>query len=289
LRKESTVDWRKGLEDQQTENIADPFRDLLSELDHARRMGLVHLLAVGFYEGWRPTRAQVANLVAREAGRLTEEEYLSLLRARPARDERPRLSIEGLQLVQEVGKTRPIETPRSADASLANQAGPIPLRMLPFTVACGQVMASVEFVARGLSSGEWVRRGNGRYRLVSLHYQLIPAAPQSDGPNEPTIYTASITCLQDITAPSESTDGQTVEHTVGQGRVVGLRGPWPVSPAMRHLRFLIYPQSKLVEPSHHPAGALWVDLRKGQARWLQTVGRRLARTGPESIQEGSSR
>lgn len=284
----STVDRATGDENQRTENIADPFRDLLSELADGPRMGLVHQLAVGYYEGWRPTRTQVANLVARETGRMTEDEYLSLLRPHPSHHQLPQLSVKGLQLVPGAGKSPSAqETP---DAGRATRVGPIPSRTHAFTVVCGQVMASYEFVARGLSSGGWVHRGNAMYRLISLHYELVPTAARGVGPREPPNFTAQITCVQDIPARSESTDGQTMVHAVSLGRVFGVRGPWPVSPAVRHLRFLIYPQASVpFEPSHHPAGALWVDLRTGQAHWRHIADRHTARSGPESIQEESSR
>jgi len=57
-------------------NIADPYRDLLAALGDAQRRGMVHRLSVGFYEGWSPTRAEVARLVDLELGRMTEDEYL---------------------------------------------------------------------------------------------------------------------------------------------------------------------------------------------------------------------
>jgi hypothetical protein len=65
-----------GHGDGRTRNIADPFQDLLSELDDGPRSGTTQRLATGYYEGWRPTRTQLANLIAREAGRMTEAEYL---------------------------------------------------------------------------------------------------------------------------------------------------------------------------------------------------------------------
>ena len=115
------------------------------------------------------------------------------------------------------------------------------------------------------------------HRMVSLHYELIPLAARAAGPREPPNFTAPITCVPDIPVRSESTDGQTVVHAASLGRVFGVRGPWPVAPVARHLRFLIYPQASVpFEPSHHPAGALWVDLRTGQAHWRQIADRRAA-------------
>lgn len=58
-------------------SIADPYRDLLMNLDDGRRRGLVLRLAVGYYEGWRPTHTEMANLIAVETGLMTEEQYFA--------------------------------------------------------------------------------------------------------------------------------------------------------------------------------------------------------------------
>jgi hypothetical protein len=52
-----------------TPNIADRFADLLAPLSARRRRGLIARLSVGYYEGWRPSRAEVAELVAQELRR----------------------------------------------------------------------------------------------------------------------------------------------------------------------------------------------------------------------------
>ena len=52
-----------------TPNIADRFADLLAPLRARRRRGLIARLSVGYYEGWRPSRAEVAELVAQELRR----------------------------------------------------------------------------------------------------------------------------------------------------------------------------------------------------------------------------
>jgi hypothetical protein len=52
-----------------TPNIADRFADLLEPLSTRRRRGLIARLSVGYYEGWRPSRAEVAELVAQELRR----------------------------------------------------------------------------------------------------------------------------------------------------------------------------------------------------------------------------
>lgn len=52
-----------------TPSIADNFADLLAPLSNRRRRGLIARLSVGYYEGWRPTRAEVTELVAEELRR----------------------------------------------------------------------------------------------------------------------------------------------------------------------------------------------------------------------------
>ena len=52
-----------------TPSIADRFDDLLAPLSARRRRGLIARLSVGYYEGWRPSRAEVAELVAQELRR----------------------------------------------------------------------------------------------------------------------------------------------------------------------------------------------------------------------------
>ena len=106
-------------------------------------------------------------------------------------------------------------------------------------------MASVEFIARGLSSGGWVHRGNAMYRLVSLHYELIPAAASGAGPRESVALHGRDHLRAGHPCTLPATDGQSVSHATGLGRVFGVRGPWPVSPVVRHLRFLIYQQASV--------------------------------------------
>lgn len=53
--------------------IADDYADLLRYLSPAQRRGMISRLTVGYYEDWRPSRAEVADLVAVELGVLTWE------------------------------------------------------------------------------------------------------------------------------------------------------------------------------------------------------------------------
>lgn len=282
-------------EERHIRNVADPFHDLLSVLEDGPRRGFVQRLATGYYEGWRPTRAQVANLVAREMGRITEDEYLALLCV-PNSQQEPRqgppIDPSRLALQEERSGTGYTEVPYAARAAGGSRAQANPLRMQAFTVACGELAARSDFVARGLSSGGWVQRGNRMYRLVSLHYELIPRQAVHDGSKRPVIFTAPITCMPDTPAPREPSDGRSVAHTMGSGRVIGVRGAWPVSPGVRQLKFLIYQQEPPDhEPDRQPAGALWVDLKKGEAHWRQVSDRRTSRNSAKqaSVLGGSTK
>ena len=63
-------------------SIADHYRDLLELLNNRKRLGMVARLSVGFYEGWRPKRAEVADLIAVEVGILTADEAYERIRQR---------------------------------------------------------------------------------------------------------------------------------------------------------------------------------------------------------------
>ena len=49
-----------------TPNIADRYADLIAPLSPRRRRGLIALLAQGYFDGWRPSRDEVAALIAQE-------------------------------------------------------------------------------------------------------------------------------------------------------------------------------------------------------------------------------
>jgi hypothetical protein len=53
----------------QTPSIADFYADLLVPLTERQRKGLIARLSVGYFEGWRPTRQEMAQLVAHELRR----------------------------------------------------------------------------------------------------------------------------------------------------------------------------------------------------------------------------
>src|SRR6478672_5767307 len=57
-------------------NIADQYSDLLQALPPSRRAGLIIELAVGYYENWRPTRMEVADMIAVELGELALHRFI---------------------------------------------------------------------------------------------------------------------------------------------------------------------------------------------------------------------
>ena len=65
-------------------NITDGYIDLLRYLRPAQRRGLTARLANGYYEGWRPSREELADLIAVELGLLTWAESVERGQARRA-------------------------------------------------------------------------------------------------------------------------------------------------------------------------------------------------------------
>ena len=59
-----------------TPTIADNYADLLRPLNSQQRRAMILRLTFGFYEGWRPSRNEMADLVAVELGTLSTEEAL---------------------------------------------------------------------------------------------------------------------------------------------------------------------------------------------------------------------
>ena len=49
-------------------NIADRYAEVLEALGSRQRLGVIAALSVGFYDGWRPTRQELATYVAAEFG-----------------------------------------------------------------------------------------------------------------------------------------------------------------------------------------------------------------------------
>lgn len=60
---------RRRAADEPPPTIADRFADLLAPLGPRARQALVARLARGYYEGWRPDRAEIAAIVEQERRR----------------------------------------------------------------------------------------------------------------------------------------------------------------------------------------------------------------------------
>jgi len=282
-----------GADRARPESIADPYDDLLATLDDGRRRGLVHRLSVGYYEGWRPSRDEVANIVARETGLISESEYLAGARSPViAPDPRPRSDPQrstarsnGSAPTVGQGPARPAQPTPPAGGD--HRRAPAIERALPrpdiqeFTADCGELLPGLRFVVRGLSRGDWVLRAEHRCRLITLDYELVPIsgtrrASAIDGVDLSPRFTAPIIVVPDSsTAPLTAEEVSNLVHQDAAGRITGSRGPWPVAAGTQELRFLIYPE---VAPGRRrglrPAGRLRVDIRAGQAHWHTVRGGR---------------
>jgi hypothetical protein len=59
-----------------TPTIADNYADLLRPLNNQQRRAMILRLTFGYYDGWRPSRREMADLVAIELGTLSTEEAM---------------------------------------------------------------------------------------------------------------------------------------------------------------------------------------------------------------------
>ena len=66
IRTDATTVSKRSLS--RTPTIADQYSGLLDDLTPGQRRGLIAKLSVGYYEGWRPTRAQLARHIQDEFG-----------------------------------------------------------------------------------------------------------------------------------------------------------------------------------------------------------------------------
>lgn len=72
--------------------IADKHSDLLQLLDHHHRQAIVVRLTVGYYDGWRPTRSEVADMVAVALQVMSIEESMQRQRVRTAGGHLPNIA-----------------------------------------------------------------------------------------------------------------------------------------------------------------------------------------------------
>ena len=106
--------------------IADRFADLLRPLSEAQRRGLIARLSVGYYEGWRPSRAEIADLVALELGLLTVDECLQRERLRKAGSEPVEITESALS-THRATKRPAATTRRHTTASTVDRAWRCPI------------------------------------------------------------------------------------------------------------------------------------------------------------------
>jgi hypothetical protein len=78
----SHIEILPGRDRAEPSNIADHYRDLLALVSKRKRLGIIAQLSVGFYEGWRPSRAEVADLIALDLGLMTVDEAHERVRKR---------------------------------------------------------------------------------------------------------------------------------------------------------------------------------------------------------------
>ncbi len=251
----------------QPASIADPFWDLLAQLDYGRRQGLVRRLAVGYYDDWRPSRAEVALLVDFELGRLTEAEYLAAAPRPAVVSPAPEMPPAPAQLDAVPMVTRPASTSRGKAGRLPGK----PTRIATLSVDCGDVVPPFRLIVRGLTTNGWTVRSGQRYRLMTLHYVLLPPIGMAGRRGQsitPILYTAVITYVPDVTAPWADSDGRHRQHSVGAGHIVGSRGPWPLPDHVRAVDFLFNRQQPVgAAPAALPAGVLRVDIAQSTATW----------------------
>ena len=221
-------------------SIADAYQDLLAPLEEAHRRSLIVQLAQGYYEGWRPTRRQLAAVIAEDN------------RDRAMDDDAPAIT----PAVIGHGKTDP-------------------LVLAAFEVDCGELAPGYQFLARSLSNAGMVKRGTELCRLAFLNYELRPMASAAEHPPFPMIFTAPITCCPDQSATWADGDGQGRHHTVTRGRVIARRGPWPIPATVQRIRFMINRQIEIGDDpaGRTAAGVLLVDIGSGRAAWRAVPGR----------------
>jgi hypothetical protein len=78
-----------------TPNIADRFADLLEPLDDRKRRGMISWIAIRFYDGWRPSRDEIADLVAVELGTLSLTDCIERQRNRRHRQNQQQRAQDG--------------------------------------------------------------------------------------------------------------------------------------------------------------------------------------------------
>jgi hypothetical protein len=84
--------------DRRRPTIADQYSDLLGLLSTRQRRAIVVRLSVGYYDGWRPSRSEIADLVAVELNLMTADECLQRQRLRNTGRRPPSITDKLLQV-----------------------------------------------------------------------------------------------------------------------------------------------------------------------------------------------
>ena len=253
-------------------SIADAYQDLLAPLDEGYRRSLIGRLAQGFYEGWTPTRPELAVLIAEDTGRLGANHGLETRSAQ--------VTGPGASTATSID-SRPPPSPATAVTRPGHAKGSsgegetftrhnraAPAVIASFEVDCGELSPRYRFIARSLGTAGMVKRGSDLCRLVFLNYELRPLIDRDEWPSIPMLFDAPIICSPDHLVPVADGDGQDQHHKVAGSRVIARRGPWPLSGRVKLVRFRISQQTPPGRPPDPtPAGTLIVDLSGKRAVW----------------------
>jgi len=250
-------------------NIADQYRDLLGQLDENRRRGVVQQLADGYYQGWRPSRAELAKLISRGAGGDGPiQPSVHPVAAQPRR--RETTAGASAQKHQRPSSVRP----KIQSGGPAHSAPALPV-LASFSVDCGELVQHFRFVATSLTHDDTTVRDRTLCRIIWLNYELIPL-PSMPGGHQiaapPVIFSGPILCLSDTRAQNHQ-DGRRRQHSLNNGSVSGSRGAWPLIMTTRQMRFLIGPNPPAtgLKARQQPVGTLVVEIGTGGAQWHPRV------------------
>ncbi len=105
-------------------NIADQYSDLLQSLAPSRRAGLIIELAVGYYENWRPTRMEVADMIAVELGELALHRFIE--RKASGNYSRANQGLDTAPRCRAPGEPSPRNTDPPRSAAISHPRGTIP-------------------------------------------------------------------------------------------------------------------------------------------------------------------
>jgi hypothetical protein len=157
--------------------------------------------------------------------------------------------------------------------------------ILSFDVDCGELVPGHHFIARGLAgpyqlgipvdwdgdSTEYAKMlefaDAGGYPGFSLEYELVPGVPAAEREGNFFRYLVGISYGADVQLPWEPSDGGAIAPFEGGETTHGSRGDWPLPPEAKVLTFSLFGVGPSGFSDDNPAGALVVDLVRGDAAW----------------------